>query len=88
LKKCSYENFAECFPTTAQYAPGTLEYVHKQFVDGLAKKSTANFDHILNDRNVVPSLNQLDRLVNDAKVRKEAAEAAACPEGTASVPPA
>jgi kinetochore protein NNF1 len=43
------------------------------------------FSDILDNRNVVPSLNALDRLIADAKGRKDAAEADA-PQGGAVAP--
>jgi kinetochore protein NNF1 len=39
LKKISYENFAACFPTTAQYRPETLKKFWQDFVDRLGEKS-------------------------------------------------
>jgi hypothetical protein len=38
LKKISYENFAACFPTTAQHKPETLKRFWKDFVDRLGEK--------------------------------------------------
>lgn len=43
------------------------------------------FNDILENRNVVPSLNSLDHLITDAKTRKEAAEASAT-EGNVQAP--
>jgi kinetochore protein NNF1 len=106
LKKCSYENFAACFPTTAKYQPETLEGFWKDFLAKLGGSCTVSsarpriasemlanalccvqneFNDILATRAVIPSLNSLDRLVADAKVRKEAAEAAT-PDGKAVEP--
>jgi hypothetical protein len=45
----------------------------------------AEFSDILENRNVVPSLNSLDRLIVDAKGRKEAAQADA-PQGGVVAP--
>ncbi|TID26712.1 Beta-catenin-like protein 1 [Venturia nashicola] len=85
LSKCSYENFASCFPTTATYRPETLEGFWKDFSGRLGQVCKSEFETILSDRSVVPSLNSLDRLINEAKARKAEAEAKA-PDGKA-VPP-
>jgi kinetochore protein NNF1 len=45
----------------------------------------SEFETILSDRSVVPSLNSLDRLINEAKARKSAAETSA-PDSNA-IPP-
>ncbi|KIW02287.1 uncharacterized protein PV09_06437 [Verruconis gallopava] len=77
LSKCSYANFAACFPTPAKYRPQTLEMFHKDFTGRLSEVCTAEFATILKERNVVPLLNSLDRLISEAKARKQSAEAAA-----------
>ncbi|KAF2435412.1 Nnf1-domain-containing protein [Tothia fuscella] len=89
LKKCSYDNFASCFPTTAKYQPETLEGFWKDFTGKLSSTCQAEFNDILENRNVVPSLNALDRLIAEAKGRKDEAEKAAGAGGavTAPVPP-
>jgi kinetochore protein NNF1 len=40
LNKCSYDNFAACFPTPAQYRPQTLEMFHKDFTGRLSEVCT------------------------------------------------
>jgi hypothetical protein len=37
LNKCSYDNFAACFPTTASYRPETLESFWKDFTGRLGQ---------------------------------------------------
>ncbi|KAK7514794.1 Nnf1-domain-containing protein [Phyllosticta citriasiana] len=75
LDRCSYSNFASCFPTPAQYVPEALGALHRDFTSKIASAASSNFDHILASRNVVYSLNSLDTLVDDAKKRKQRAEA-------------
>lgn len=46
LNKCSYANFASCFPTPAQYRPQTLEMFHKDFTGRLSEVcSVRNFPY-------------------------------------------
>lgn len=107
LSKCSYENFASCFPTTALYRPETLQGFWKDFTGRLGQVCKVSappinsrfhcanmftdpaiqseFETILSDRSVIPSLNSLDRLINEAKARRTEAEAKT-PDGKA-VPP-
>lgn len=77
LDKCSAANFASCFPTAAQYSPEVLENLRSQIVDQLDRTWKTNFDDILARRNVVQLLNSLDQCIEDARVRKKRAEAAA-----------
>lgn len=83
LKTCSYTNFATCFPTPAQKVPVSLRHLHEQFTQQLGERMRREFEAILRDRKVVPALNELDRLIEDAKRRK----AAAADQGEAPVPP-
>ncbi|TKX27470.1 hypothetical protein C1H76_0307 [Elsinoe australis] len=77
LKSCSYENFAACFPTTARHVPEALEGLHKDFVEGLGDNCKREFEEILKERNVVSALNDLDRLVEEARKRRAKAQAEA-----------
>ncbi|EOD52752.1 putative mind kinetochore complex component nnf1 protein [Neofusicoccum parvum UCRNP2] len=77
VKRCSYANFAACFPTPAHYVPENLDAFWRDFTGRVGDAATANFNQILAARNVVQSLNSLDTLVQDAKKRKEQAEAKA-----------
>lgn len=70
LKTCSCSNFASCYPTPSSSVPGSIKQLHEQFTAKLAKYMHREFENILLDRNVVPSLNELDRLIEDAKRRK------------------
>ncbi|KAF4554173.1 Kinetochore-associated protein NNF1-like protein [Elsinoe fawcettii] len=74
MDSCSYDNFSACFPTTAKNVPEALEALHKQFVDRLGDKCRKQFEEILRERNVVSSLNDLDRLVDEARKRRAKAQ--------------
>ncbi|KAF2155969.1 Nnf1-domain-containing protein [Myriangium duriaei CBS 260.36] len=74
LKSCNYDNFAACFPTPAKNVPDALQGLHKDFVERLEQHCKSEFEAILRERNVVPSLNDLDRLIEDARRRKARAE--------------
>ena len=74
LKTCNYNNFASCFPTPSKEVPDSLRHLHEQFTDRLGASMRTNFEQILVERNVVPSLNELDGLIEDAKKRKAKAD--------------
>ncbi len=74
LKTCNYDNFAACFPTTAKNEPNALQGLHKDFSDRLESHCKSEFEAIMRERNVVASLNDLDRLIEDARRRRARAE--------------
>lgn len=80
LKTCSYANFSACFPTMAREASDSLKLLHQDFTEGLGEYWRTNFESILDNRNVVASLNELDSLIEDARRRKKGSA------GDASVP--
>lgn len=71
LRANSYANFAGCFPTPARHVPASLEGVWRQLNAKLEANAKAEFDDIVAERDAVPHLNELDRLVGDARARKE-----------------
>lgn len=73
LRANSYQNFASCFPTPARHVPASLEGVWRQLNAKLEANAKAEFEDIVEERDAVPHLNELDRLVGDAKARKEQA---------------
>lgn len=75
VQRCSYANFAACFPTPAKYVPENLDAFWRDFTGRVRVAAKNNFDQILASRNVIQSLNSLDVLLQDAKKRKELAEA-------------
>ncbi|KAK9417129.1 putative Nnf1-domain-containing protein [Seiridium unicorne] len=85
LGKISWENFASCFPTIAAQAPGTLRAVQRQMVDRLGSLCRKEFESIVQNRNVVAKLNELESLVSQAEQRRDEAGLADADE--APVPP-
>ncbi|KAJ5470791.1 hypothetical protein N7530_008148 [Penicillium desertorum] len=71
LRANSYANFAGCFPTPARHVPASLEGVWRQLNAKLEANAKAEFDDIITERDAVAHLNELDRLVGDARARKE-----------------
>lgn len=67
----SYANFAACFPTPARYVPASLEGVWRQLNAKLEESAKAEFEEILVERDAVAQLNELDRLVGEARVRRD-----------------
>jgi kinetochore protein NNF1 len=74
LRANSYANFASCFPTPARHVPASLESVWRQLNAKLEESAKAEFEEIIAERDVVPHLNELDRLVGEARVRREQEE--------------
>ncbi|CAL5872253.1 uncharacterized protein PFLUO_LOCUS6514 [Penicillium psychrofluorescens] len=71
LRANSYQNFASCFPTPARHVPASLESVWRQLNAKLEESAKAEFTEILTEREAVQHLNELDRLVGEARARKE-----------------
>ncbi|OAL68789.1 MIND kinetochore complex component Nnf1 [Trichophyton violaceum] len=76
IRTNSYANFSACFPTPAKHVPRSLESVWRQLNAKLEESARAEFDDILHERKVVRGLNELDRLVGEAKLRRENGEGA------------
>lgn len=74
LRANSYANFAGCFPTPARYVPTSLESVWRQLNTKLEESARAEFEDIIRERDAVGQLNELDRLVGEARGRKEEEE--------------
>jgi kinetochore protein NNF1 len=79
LKTCNYSNFSACFPTAAREVPQSLKLLHEQFTGKLDQSMRREFDSILDDRHVVPSLNELDGLIEEARRRKGKAKEGEAP---------
>ncbi|KAI0180845.1 Nnf1-domain-containing protein [Hypoxylon sp. FL1284] len=84
LGKISWDNFAACYPTVAAQAPGVLRAVQKQMVDRLGALCKKEFDTVLQSRNVVAKLNELESLVSEAERRRDDAGVAGA---EAPIPP-
>ncbi|CAI7620174.1 unnamed protein product [Penicillium manginii] len=71
LKANSFTNFASCFPTPARHVPASLESVWRQLNAKLEESAKAEFEEIVEEREAVAHLNELDRLVSEARERKD-----------------
>ena len=74
LRANSYSNFSSCFPTPAKHVPHSLESVWRQLNAKLEESARAEFEDVIAEREVVGGLNELDRLVGEAKHRRENGE--------------
>ncbi|KAL4938592.1 hypothetical protein BDV06DRAFT_215002 [Aspergillus oleicola] len=86
LRANSYANFSACFPTPAKYVPASLESVWRQLNAKLEESAKAEFEDILVERGAIAQLNELDRLVGEARVRRERVEEKKG-EGEGTIPP-
>lgn len=75
IKTCSYTHFAACFPTPAKHVNESLHGLYDQFTQQLHDTAHKEFGKIMEERNVVPSLNALDGLVEEARRRRDNAVA-------------
>ncbi|KAJ5191433.1 Nnf1 [Penicillium cinerascens] len=72
LRANSYANFSSCFPTPARHVPASLENVWRQLNAKLEESAKSEFEEIIAERQAVQHLNELDRLVAEARARREA----------------
>ncbi|KAK3399241.1 Nnf1-domain-containing protein [Sordaria brevicollis] len=87
LDKISLDNFAACYPTIASRAPGTLEFVQRQMVERLGVQCNKEFNSILQAREVVGKLNELEGLVGEAGRRRSEAGGGSPPVPPHTLPP-
>lgn len=87
LKTCSHGNFTSCFPTPAREVPQAMKQLHEQFTEKLGDQLRKNFDGIAEERGVVRWLNELDRLVEEARRQKQKSEATSGGAPVPYVPP-
>lgn len=71
LRANSYSSFSSCFPTPAKHVPASLESVWRQLNAKLEESARAEFEDIVAERDAVRQLNELDRLVGEARFRKD-----------------
>lgn len=71
IRTCSYSKFSACFPTPAKYASQTLNSIWQQITTKVEASAKKEFDDIMVERDVVAGLNELERLVTEAKSRKD-----------------
>ncbi|KAI1106919.1 Nnf1-domain-containing protein [Jackrogersella minutella] len=84
LGKISWDNFAACYPVVAERSPAVLRAVQKQMVDRLGALCQKEFESVLQSRNVVAKLNELESLVSEAERRRDDAGVVGV---EASIPP-
>ncbi|KAB8072855.1 Nnf1-domain-containing protein [Aspergillus leporis] len=71
LRTNSYANFSGCFPTPAKHVPASLESVWRQLNAKLEESAKAEFEDIVRERDAVRQLNELDRLMGEARYRRD-----------------
>ncbi|KAL8708197.1 MAG: hypothetical protein Q9220_006867 [cf. Caloplaca sp. 1 TL-2023] len=70
IRTCSYSKFSSCFPTPAKYASQTLTSIWQQIMSKVEASAKKEFEDILVERDVVAGLNELERLVGEARSRQ------------------
>ncbi|KAH8909494.1 hypothetical protein BR93DRAFT_393556 [Coniochaeta sp. PMI_546] len=70
LAKLSYPNIAACYPTIAAQHPPTLRSIQSQMVSIMESRAVRHFEAILEERDVVRKLNELEDLVAQAGQRR------------------
>ncbi|KAJ3160918.1 hypothetical protein HDU86_008280 [Geranomyces michiganensis] len=63
FKACSYERLAQAFPRIARDNPEALRSARDQLVEFIRESIKEEFEDINEDRDVMPSLNQIDRII-------------------------
>ncbi|KAJ5698302.1 Nnf1 [Penicillium macrosclerotiorum] len=71
LRANSYSNFSSCFPTPARHVPASLESVWRQLNAKLEESAKAEFEEIIEEREAVKHLNDLDQFISEARARRE-----------------
>ncbi|KAE8351762.1 Nnf1-domain-containing protein [Aspergillus coremiiformis] len=71
LRANSYANFSGCFPTPAKHVPASLESVWRQLNAKLEESARAEFEDIVHERDAIRQLNELDRLMGEARHRRD-----------------
>ncbi|KAJ3175267.1 hypothetical protein HDU87_006349 [Geranomyces variabilis] len=69
LKACSYERLAQAFPRIARDNPEALRSARDQLVAFIREAIKEEFEDINADRDVIPSLNQIDRIIAAAHLK-------------------
>ncbi|OAA73955.1 Nnf1 [Cordyceps fumosorosea ARSEF 2679] len=83
LKKLSWVNVAGCYPTVARRAEGVLRTLQQQMASQLQSRCEKEFEKIMESRQVVAKLNELEVLVGEAeRAREDALKAGETKEPT------
>lgn len=70
LARLSYANVAACYPTIAARSAATLRSMQGQMVSLLESRGRREFEQVLEGRDVVRKLNELEGLVAEAGRRR------------------
>jgi kinetochore protein NNF1 len=81
LKSCTYAHFSACFPTPSQKRPEVLKSVWTQVLGKVESKALAEYEVILQERDVVAGLERFERVLAAARARREQNEKNAGAEG-------
>ncbi|GBC05070.1 hypothetical protein RclHR1_06000004 [Rhizophagus clarus] len=71
LNNFSYEKVAQCYPTLAKEQPERLKQALSQVKDFLKTNTEEEFEAILEQRNILEKLNELDDIIAKAKKRQK-----------------
>lgn len=74
LAKLSYQNVAACYPTIAAKSPAMLRSIQSQMVSVMEQKAKSYYEQIIEDRDAVRKLNELEGLVAAAGQRRAEGE--------------
>ncbi|KAH6668001.1 hypothetical protein B0J14DRAFT_567346 [Halenospora varia] len=70
LNSISYGAFSACFPHIAAHAPAALKAFHANFIKRLEGYAKEQFESLLEEREVVRRLNELEGLIGEARARR------------------
>lgn len=71
IKVCSIGNFSQCFPTLGRDANVAMQAAHTQVTNFLKTSVEREFSLILEERDALRKLNDLDWIIENARNRKE-----------------
>ncbi|OLL22991.1 mRNA cleavage and polyadenylation factor CLP1 [Neolecta irregularis DAH-3] len=71
VSRLTRERLAQCFPLVAQESAESLDSIHGSILDFLKEHGAVQFQEVMERRQTVQKLNELDQLIEDAKLRKD-----------------
>ncbi|CAM0139576.1 unnamed protein product [Umbelopsis sp. WA50703] len=74
IQSLSYAKFALCFPELNEKQHDALVMAHKQVCDYLETSMKEDFQNIVTERELIERLNELDQLVEEAKIKHKSGE--------------
>ncbi|RUO96999.1 Nnf1-domain-containing protein [Jimgerdemannia flammicorona] len=72
IKNISYEKLAQSFPHIANDSPESLQSAHQQVTTFLQQSVQEEFQNLLETKNLIRKLNELDMLIDAARKNKQA----------------